>query len=154
MRLTTQTDYALRTLMYLASVPGRSTAGHIAQLYGISTSHVARVVNLLARMGFVRSVRGVGGRIELARAPESIRIGEVILAFEGSVHLLDCIGTEDVCVIQPFCRLKGVLAEAERLQRDYLNSVTLADVIPSREKLVELTVAGAGPAPDADSPAG
>ena len=139
MKLTTQTDYALRTLMYLAAVPGRCTSAHIAGLYDISANHVARVVNQLARMGYVRSIRGMGGGIELARPPESIRIGEVILAFEGQMHLLDCIGTEGVCVIQPFCSLKGVLAEAERIQREYLNSVTLADVMPSGPQLVQLT---------------
>ena len=35
------------------------------------------------------------------------------------------------CVIQPGCTLRGVLAEAERLQRDYLDSVTLESLLPS-----------------------
>lgn len=49
-----------------------------------------------------------------------------------------CVGIEDVCVIQPFCKLKGVLAEAERVQRDYLNSVTLRDVTPTRKQLANV----------------
>ena len=135
MQLTTQTDYALRTLMFLATRRERSHVADVAQLFGISVHHVAKVVNQLARFGYLRSVRGVGGGIEMARRPEDIRVGEVIESFEGSLHLLDCIGTADVCSIQSFCRLKGVLAEAERVQRDYLNSVTLADVLPTRAQL-------------------
>ena len=135
MRLTTQTDYALRTLMYLAARPGRATVMQVADLYGISANHVAKVVNQLARIGLVRSVRGIGGGIELARSAGDIRLGEVIEAFEGNMHLLDCVHIEDVCVIQPFCKLKNILATAERIQMEYLNSLTLLDVIPRAREL-------------------
>ncbi|WP_417398148.1 RrF2 family transcriptional regulator [Gimesia chilikensis] len=139
MQLTIQTDYALRTLMYLASRDDRATVAEVAALYDISANHVAKVVNQLSRFGYIRSVRGLGGGIELAVPLDEIRLGEVIERFEGNLHLLECVGTEGVCVIQPFCKLKGVLAEAERLQREYLNSVTLADVAPSRRQLKQVT---------------
>lgn len=135
MRLTTQTDYALRTLMYLAALPGRATIDGVAGLFGISVHHVAKVVNLLARWGYVRSIRGIGGGIELARAPEEISIGAVIAACEGNTQLLECVSVENVCAIQSFCKLKDVLSEAERIQMEYLNSVTLADVVPRKRQL-------------------
>lgn len=137
MKLTTQTDYALRTLMFLATRTERANVADVAQLFGISVHHVAKVVNQLAKFGYVRSVRGVGGGIELARKPESITIGEIVDKFEGGMQLLDCVDTEDVCAIQSFCKLKGALAEAERVQRAYLESVTLADVAPAARQLRE-----------------
>lgn len=135
MQLTTQTDYALRTLMFLATRTERATIADVASLFGISVNHVAKVVNLLGRYGYLRSIRGIGGGIELAQDPEDIRIGEVIERMEGDLHLLSCVGTDDSCLIHSFCKLKGVLAEAERLQKEYLNSVTLADVVPTRRQL-------------------
>lgn len=135
MPLTTQTDYGLRTLMYLTARSGRATVADVAGLFGISANHVAKVVNLLARCGYLRSVRGIGGGIELARSPEDIRVGEVVQRLEGNLHLLECVATENVCTIQSYCKLKGVLAEAERRQLEYLNSVTLADVSPTRRQL-------------------
>ena len=135
MRFTTYTDYALRTLMYLAAVNQRAKAQDVADVYGISAHHVAKAVNQLARLGYVRSVRGIGGGIELAREPADIPLGEVISAFEGSTHLLDCVQIENVCSIQSFCKLKGVLAEAERIQMEYLNRMTLQDVVPTRRQL-------------------
>lgn len=138
MRLTTHTDFALRTLMYLATRPGRATAAQVAELFGISTHHLGKVVHNLARLGYVRSVRGIGGGIELARPPEEIRLGEVVEAFEGNMHLLECVATDNVCAIESFCKLKGVLAEAERVQLDYLNQVTLADVAPTRRQLARI----------------
>lgn len=135
MALTTHTDFALRTLMYLAVKNERATAAQVAQLYGISSSHLAKVINQLSRLGYVRSIRGIGGGIELARPAEDIRLGQVVEAFEGNLHLLECVATEQVCSIQSFCKLKGVLAEAERVQLEYLNSVTLADVVPTKRQL-------------------
>lgn len=141
MRLALQTDYALRTLIYLAVYTERATVGQIAEFYSISTAHVAKVVNRLARLGYVRSLRGIGGGLELAQRPEDIRIGEVITAFEGNMRLLDCVGVENLCVIQPFCKLKNVMAEAERLQQEYLNSVTLRDVLPTRRETQPIEIA-------------
>jgi Rrf2 family nitric oxide-sensitive transcriptional repressor len=129
MRLDLHTDYALRTLIFLAGRPGRASVAEVAGFYGISKDHVAKVVQALVKMGYVRSQRGAGGGIELARPPDQIRIGQVIAALEGNMHLLDCVGTENVCTIQPGCRLRRVLAHAERIQLDYLNSVRLSDVV-------------------------
>lgn len=140
MRLAMHTDYALRTLMYLASVTERATVADVARLFNISAHHVAKVVNRLARLGYVRSVRGIGGGIELAVAPEKIRVGDVVVAFEGNLHLLECVGAENVCVIESFCKLKNVLAEAERRQKDYLDSVTLRDVVPQKRRLMQAAV--------------
>lgn len=130
MRLSLQTDYALRTLMFLASRKERSTIAAVAEFFGISAPHVAKVVNQLARFGYIRSIRGIGGGIELGRKPQEIHVGEVIAAFEGNLHLLECVGTDNVCVIQSYCKLRNVLDKAERLQVDYLNTVRLSDVIP------------------------
>ena len=128
--------------MLLASRPGRSNIQSVADFFGISVPHVAKVVNQLARLGYLRSIRGAGGGIELAKDPDQIVIGKVVLAFEGHMHLLECVGTDNVCVIQPGCRLRGVLAHAERIQLDYLNSVRLSDVVPIdlQPGLVSLTV--------------
>ena len=138
MRLSLQTDYALRTLIYLAGRPGRSQIRDIAEFFRISKDHLAKVARRLTQDGFIRSVRGVGGGIEMVRSAESISVGEVIERFEGSMNLLDCVSIDGVCVIQPSCRLKGVLAEAERIQREYLRSVPLSDVVTPGGNLAEL----------------
>lgn len=130
MRLSLQTDYSLRTLMFLAARSGRRNVAEIAAFYRISEAHVGKVVHLLGRWGYVRSIRGVGGGVELAKSPDDITIGEVVRTSEGQLHLLDCVGNDGVCVIQSQCKLRGVLARAERIQFDYLNSVTLRDVLP------------------------
>jgi Rrf2 family nitric oxide-sensitive transcriptional repressor len=139
MRLALQTDYALRTLIFLAGKPGRASIGQVAEFFRISKDHVAKVVQSLARLGYVRSIRGIGGGIELLKQPDDIRIGRVIRDFEGSMQLLECVGVPNVCVIQPGCRLRGVLARAEQLQMDYLDSVRLSEVVQPGGQLLDIT---------------
>jgi Rrf2 family nitric oxide-sensitive transcriptional repressor len=115
----------------------------VADFYGISSNHLGKVVHQLGRLGYVHNVRGPGGGIELARSAEGITVGEVVRDFEGSnVHLLECVETPGVCVIQPGCALRGVLAEAERRQMEYLDGVTLASLLPVSGDLVRLTLPG------------
>ena len=132
------TDYALRTLIYLVGKPGRAHVQEVADFYRISQHHVAKVVHRLGRLGFVRSIRGVGGGIEMARAAADINVAEVLLAFEGNMHLLECVGTPKVCVIQPGCRLREALAEAERLQLEYLSTIRLSDLVQPGGQLSDL----------------
>ena len=139
MRLSLHTDYALRTLIFLAGKPGRASVGQVAEFFRISKDHVAKVVQSLVRLGYVRSVRGIGGGIELLKRPDEIRVGQVIRDFEGHTHLLECVSIENVCTIQPGCRLRGVLAQAEKVQMDYLHSVRLSDVVQPGGLLLEIT---------------
>ena len=125
--------------MFLATTSERATVAQVAQVYGVSTNHMAKVINQLSRLGYIRSIRGIGGGIELARQPTDIRLGEVIEAFEGNMHMLECVATEYVCAIQSFCKLKGTLAEAERVQLEYLNGVTLADVAPKKRQFSHIS---------------
>lgn len=140
MRLALHTDYALRTLLYLAMRPGRGKIREVAAFYQISKDHVAKAVTRLGQLGFVRNIRGIGGGIELAKQPEEILVGDVILALEGNMNLLECVSTDRVCVIQPSCKLRHVFAEAERRQSEYLRSVRLSDLLESEPGVVQITI--------------
>ena len=85
MRLNSFTDYSLRALMYVASEPGRrATITEIAAAFDISRHHLVKVVQFLGQQGWLRNVRGRGGGLELACAPERINLGAVVRAAEGA----------------------------------------------------------------------
>lgn len=71
--MTVMTDYALRVLMYAATAPGRLvTVDKVATAYAICGNHLTRVVQELARYGFIETMRGRGGGLRLAKpAPAS-----------------------------------------------------------------------------------
>jgi Rrf2 family nitric oxide-sensitive transcriptional repressor len=142
MRLTAFSDYTLRVLMYLALDRTRlATIPEIATAYGISENHLMKVVHQLARAGVVESVRGKGGGIRLALAPEEIRLGEVVRVSEGDAPIVVCLsGDPHACRITSSCRLKGILADAFDALYAALNAHTLADLVKKPRALTQLLI--------------
>jgi Rrf2 family nitric oxide-sensitive transcriptional repressor len=142
MRLTVFSDYTLRVLMYLALDRTRlATIPEIANAYGISENHLMKVVHQLARAGIVESVRGKGGGIRLARAPEEIRVGEIVRASEGNAPIVECLsGDPQACRITSSCRLKGILANAFEALYDSLDDHTLADLVERPRVLKQVLI--------------
>ena len=144
MRLTVFSDYTLRVLMYLALDRSRlATIPEVAAAYGISENHLMKVVHQLARAGIVESVRGNGGGIRLARAPDEIRLGEIVRASEGDAPIVECLsGDPHACRIAGPCRLKGILVDAfEALYRS-LDEHTLADLVERPRPLAHALMRG------------
>jgi len=137
MRLTVFSDYTLRVLMYLALDRGRlATIPEIAAAYGISENHLMKVVHQLARAGVVESVRGKGGGVRLARAPDEIRLGAIVRASEGEAPIVECLSENPMaCRIGASCRLKGILVDAFDALYDSLDEHTLADLVSAPRAL-------------------
>ena len=118
------------TARRLATIP------EIAAAYGISENHLMKVVHQLARAGIVESVRGKGGGIRLARAPDEIRLGEIVRASEGNAPIVECLSATLVaCRIASPCRLKGILINAFDALYDSLDEHTLADLVSAPRAL-------------------
>lgn len=131
MQLTRFTDYALRVLLFIGRQRGRvCTMGEIASYYGISLEHLRKVVHKLARLGYLVSSRGRGGGLVLSHAPSAIRIGDVIVAMEEDLSIVDCVAID--CALLPGCSLKTALDRASTAFIASLNEVTLADLLRNR----------------------
>jgi len=135
MRLSRHTDYALRVLIHLAAVPERrASIAEIARGYGISENHLMKIVHLLGRYGFIKTVRGRGGGIMLAKPAEEISIGIVIRHTEPDMVLADC----ETCIIAPACGLTGALREALVAFLTVLDRYSLAQVARQKGELAAL----------------
>lgn len=143
MRLTRYSDYSLRVLIYLAVRPqSLATIAEIALAYGISRAHVMKVVHQLGRAGYLETVRGRGGGMQLARLPEEISVGEVVRVTEGRMDLVECFDPEtSQCRIGPACRLHGVLEEALDAFLATLDRYTLSDLVARRRKPLDQLLA-------------
>ena len=136
-RLTTFTDYSLRVLIHLAAGSERRlTVAAIAEVFGISTNHLVKVVHFLGRQGWITTVRGKGGGILLARPPGEIRIGQVVRDTQGTPMPAECFAADGgSCVLGSACRLKGVLGEAVGAFYAVLDRYTLADLAAEPQAL-------------------
>lgn len=139
MRLTTFSDYTLRTLIYLALRPeSLCTIDEIARAHGISANHLTKVVQQAARAGDVETVRGQRGGLRLARQPRDINVGVVLRRTEPDLDIVPCFGSGSACRIQPACVLQGALADALAAFFAVLDRVTLADLVHPHQHLREL----------------
>ena len=140
MRLTVQTDYALRLLMYLAQRRGELvTIGEVAARHGISRNHLMKVAHALAQAGFVSSTRGRAGGLALARPTAEIAIGDVVRHLERHSALVECFRADgNACRITGACRLQGVLHRAQEAFFGVLDDCTLADLVDDNDALDRL----------------
>ncbi|MFC0472401.1 Rrf2 family transcriptional regulator [Halalkalibacter kiskunsagensis] len=140
MHLTSYTDYALRTLVYLGTKQGLSLAKikDIASVYNISNNHMSKVVYELGQLGLIKTTRGKNGGIQLAVAPEEINIGTVVRKTE-NLHIVECFDqSNNTCIISSACKLKFVLNEALQAYLRVLDDYTLADVISNHVDLLNI----------------
>ena len=131
MRLSVQTDYALRTLMFLAVKDGHHSIAEIAHAYGISKNHLMKVAQRLAAEGFVEGVRGRSGGLKLARPANALNVGSIMRAMEDTGTFVECFdAATNSCVVTPACGLRHALAGALEAFARHLYQFTIADLVP------------------------
>ncbi|PRD40891.1 Rrf2 family transcriptional regulator [Phyllobacterium phragmitis] len=131
MKLTVHTDYGLRVLMTLAVMDGRLvTIDDLARRHRVSKNHLMKVVQTLVGLGLVKTVRGRGGGLMLAKAPEDIRMGAVVQALETDMALVSCLGNgPSECVLIGACRLTAALQRALGSFIAELDRLSLSDLV-------------------------
>ncbi len=139
MHLDKFSDYALRILIALSvSKDGRVPASSIAQRYGLSQHHIAKVATQLVKGGFVASDRGRGGGLRLARPASDITIGAVLRSLMADDPVAECFGSAPNCAILPACGLRTPLTAAKEAFFVVLDGYSLTDVTQSKSALAEL----------------
>ena len=130
MRLSLQTDYALRTLMFLAVNEGHHSIADISASYGISKNHLMKVAQRLVSEGFVTSVRGRSGGLKLAWPADRINVGKVVRRMEDTGGFVDCSEPSGKgCIVTPVCGLRHVLANSIEAFMEYLDQYMVDDLI-------------------------
>lgn len=129
-----QTDYALRTLMFLAAKDGHHSIAEISRAYGISKNHLMKVAQRLAAEGFIESVRGRSGGLKLARPANALNIGSIVRTMEDTGTFVECFdAATNTCIVTPVCGLRHTLAGALEAFAQHLDRYTVADLIPDVE---------------------
>ncbi|WP_051013802.1 Rrf2 family transcriptional regulator [Pararhodospirillum photometricum] len=129
MKLQMSTRYALYAVMELAARPEQQvSAAEIAEKYGISSNHLAKVLRTLGRAGLVEAVRGMGGGYRLASDAKRITLLDIIALFEpiGS----KTSGTREAGdTTAEGQALRRVLWEIEDMERATLESISLTTML-------------------------
>ena len=131
-------EYALHCLTHLIQASPGTPIGvkELAAYQGVSETYLAKIFTLLKKAGIVRSLLGVKGGYELAKAPEAITFWDVVTAIEGSAYHFQCTEIRQRCVLNQGtdtssylttapCTIHEVMMEAEEQMRAFLKAKTL-----------------------------
>lgn len=146
MKITAQEEYGLRCLLRLASATDASlTLPEIAEAEGLSVPHVAKLMAVLRQAGLIDSVRGRSGGYRLAKAPDSIRLGSLLLIlgeplFDEADYCQKHAGItpDGVCLNHAGCTLKSLWQTLEQWMRATLDRITIADLLRHESNVTDL----------------
>ncbi|MGB9861966.1 MAG: RrF2 family transcriptional regulator, partial [Candidatus Bipolaricaulaceae bacterium] len=101
----------------------------LASSLDIPQAYLGKLVPLLARAGILRTQRGRGGGVFLARPAEAITVKEVIETVEGPTALQDCPFDLIPCPGKPDCPLYPIWDPLRNRIVEFLGATTLAEVV-------------------------
>lgn len=135
LKLTKKADYGLIALKHMAlrDESAAASAKDIADTYGIPVTLLSKILQKLARGGFLRSEQGTNGGYRLARDPKNISALEVIRAIDGPIILTACFTEHGECSHSTLCNVREPLRRVHEGILKLLGSITISDI--SRDDL-------------------
>ena len=133
MKITRQTEYAIRTILELAGaaqgkvVPTRD----ISLRLKLPDVFLKKTIQLLAHAGLITTQRGTQGGVRLAVPPGNITIAHIIKAVEGNINISMCVAGGYECSRQGECRLHFILMRAQAAMLAELSRESIADLLKS-----------------------
>jgi Rrf2 family protein len=133
LKLTRKADYGLIALKHIAMKNGSASAREISDTYGIPLPLLAKVLQKLARSGFVNSEHGATGGYRLRREAGKITTLEVIRSIDGPVFLTSCFTDSHECGLAGKCNVREPLRKVHEGIQRLLENITIADMCAEEE---------------------
>ena len=137
MKLSTKGRYGTRAMLDVAlhCAEGPVHLKDIARRQQLSKKYLEHLTSRLEAAGLLRSIRGAGGGISLARPPSEIKLSEILQTLEGPTALVECVDNPEWCPRSGTCATRDIWMEMGQLLSDLLESRTLEDLCrQQREK--------------------
>ena len=130
MQITRQSEYAIKILIDLASVPRGEIVQSkaIAERKKVPEKFLQKTIQVLVRTGMVESRRGSLGGVRLAVDPDSLTIADVVVAIEGPVTINPCMDDRYDCENKPICRVHQILKRGQKALLAELSRDTLGEI--------------------------
>lgn len=132
MLISTKGRYALRVMVDLAEhrEEGYIPLKAVAQRQDISEKYLEAIIKLLVRAGLLSGLRGKGGGYRMTKSPDMYTVGSIIRLTEGSLAPVACLeGSSNTCARMSECRTLSMWQELDRLVNEYLDGITIADLM-------------------------
>lgn len=139
MKLSTKGRYGLKAMVDLAihGSEGQIALKSIAERQDISENYLEQLFATLRKAGLVKSVRGSQGGYTLSQSSESITVGEILRALEGSLTPAECVSELETmkCSKSEECITRTIWEKIRDKVNEVVDSITLADLIEDYYKM-------------------
>jgi Rrf2 family protein len=130
MLITRETDYAVRTVLYLARKSGRMVSvTEIAEAMQIPKTFLAKLLQRLVKHHVLLSSRGVSGGFQLAKKPSAITLLDIMVAMQGPAGINICAVDSNRCGLSSTCTVHPVWVAIRKEVEKRLDRVTIAKLI-------------------------
>ena len=132
MLISTKGRYALRVMIDLAEHQSEEfiSLKEIAQRQEISEKYLESIIRILVKAKVVESLRGKGGGYRLRKAPEQYTVDSILRLTEESLAPVTCLESNaEACSRSGGCRTLALWRGLDKVIREYLESVTIADLV-------------------------
>lgn len=140
MMISSRGRYALRMMIDLAEHQGEGYVAlkDIAARQDISKKYLEQIIPDMNKAGLLLTTRGFQGGYRLAREPQDYTLGEILRITEGSLAPVSCLETcRNDCDRRFQCGTLPVWEGLERVVNEYLDSISLKDVLDQHRQLAE-----------------
>ena len=134
MLISTKGRYALRVMIDLAEHQSEEfiSLKEIAQRQEISEKYLESIIRMLVKARVVESLRGKGGGYRLKKDPDQYTVGSILRLTEESLAPVSCLEADaETCQRAGSCRTLALWQGLDKVIYDYLESVTIADLMES-----------------------
>ena len=128
-------DYAVVTMSAAARHCGhaRVSAHQLAEETGLPVPTVQKLVSKLSAAGLLKSSRGAGGGLKLARPAAAITLADIVEAVEGPIALAPCSeGGKHDCTLESACAVRPHWPQVDAALRGALAGVALTQLAGPR----------------------
>jgi Rrf2 family protein len=129
--ISTTSEYALRSVIYLAGLPAGTTvlSRDLAQATQVPRNYLSKVLLVLRNAGLLESTRGAGGGYRLKKAPDQIYLIDIVELFDGSKAKPSCLLNNRQCSDTTPCNAHKVWRELSMAYTGFLITTTVASVL-------------------------
>lgn len=132
MRITLESDYALRILTAMAKYTVVTDAKTISEDTSVTQRFTLKILHKLCKGGLVESFKGVNGGYKLKALPEDITLKTVIELIDGPIAIARCLDSEEGCSLncdKSACDYHHIFDIISIALANKLNKITINDVI-------------------------
>ena len=139
MRITLESDYALRILTELAEHDDVVDANALSVATSVTIRFTLKILNKLVKNGFVSSYKGARGGYKLKLHKEDITLKSVIELIDGPIVIARCLETSEACSLnkdKTSCTYHHIFNTISLDVAKKLEAITIADVIDRKFTLI------------------